>query len=98
MAAAVPDRALGVLDQARALLGPAVVPELTGAEADDDAAMEEHVDRALMAVRAPARSYDGPDALEVVRLAYDLTNLAWEQHRRVMDRRVAGLSAVQQAL
>jgi hypothetical protein len=37
--AAAPQRAIGVLDQARALLGPSVVPALSGDEAADDATL-----------------------------------------------------------
>jgi LuxR family transcriptional regulator, regulator of acetate metabolism len=33
-----------------------------------------------------------------VRVAYELTNVAWDQQKRLTDRRVAGLTAVQRAL
>src|SRR4051812_3388098 len=92
--ATAPGRAIEVLEQARALLGPGAVPELLGDEAD----LEAGIDNALTQVRDYALAYEGPDALEVVRVAYELTHIAWEQHKRVMDRRVAGLSSVQRAL
>jgi DNA-binding CsgD family transcriptional regulator len=92
--ATAPGRAIEVLEQARALLGPGTVPELLGDEAD----LEAGIDNALTQVREYALSYEGPDALAVVRVAYELTHIAWEQHKRVMDRRVAGLSSVQRAL
>ncbi len=97
-AASPTERVIAVLDRARALLGPALVPEVSAKDALDDAVLEESVDAALTEMRSYATSYDGPDALDVVRVAYELADLAWEQRKVLIERRGAGLSSVQRAL
>ena len=91
-------RVTAALERARALLGPDVVPALDADEGTDEATLEERVDGALTELRGLAMSYSGPDALDVVRAAYELADLERLMRLRAIDRRVGGLSAVQRAL
>ncbi len=91
-------RVTAALERARALLGPDVVPTLDADEGMDEATLEERVDGALTELRGLVMSYSGPDALDVVRAAYELADLERLMRLRAIDRRVGGLSAVQRAL
>ena len=92
-----PARVLAALDRARDLLGPNVVAPLD-ADAADETTLETQLDVALHAFRGLIASYDGPDALDVARAAYELSDLGRLMQVRAIGRRVEGLSAVQRAL
>jgi DNA-binding CsgD family transcriptional regulator len=92
------ERVRAALDQARLLLGPDAVPEFASSQQIDAASLEDRVDRALTGLRGMVKSYSGPDALEVVRAAYELADLGRLMRLRTMARRVEGLSSVQRAL
>lgn len=91
-------RVTAALERARSLLGPDMVPALDADEGTDEATLEERVDGALTELRGLVMSYSGPDALDVVRAAYELADLERLMRLRAIDRRVGGLSAVQRAL
>lgn len=91
-------RVTAALDRARDLLGPDVLPRPEDGEATNEATLEQHVDLALTEIRGLVMSYTGPDALDVVRAAYELADLARLMRLRTIDRRVGGLTSVQKAL
>jgi DNA-binding CsgD family transcriptional regulator len=92
------DRVIAALDHVRTLLGPHAVPELERADGTDDASLAESVDVALMELGGLVTSYTGPDALELMRTAYELGDLARVMRQQTLHRRVDGLSSVQRAL
>ena len=89
-------RVIRALNRARDLLGPDAVQPLHSG--DVDAAIETGLDDALLELRGIVRGYDGPNALEVARAAYEVADLARMVRVRTVERRAAGLSAVQRAL
>lgn len=93
-----PARVIAALRRAWTYLDPELVPPVELSEQTDVAVLEEQVELALGELRPLVDSRQGADALDIVRAAYELADIARLMRRSATDRRANGLSSVQRAL
>lgn len=91
-------RMIAALGRAWTFLDSELVPLFELSEDTDDAILEEQIDLALGELRPLVDSRQGAEAVDIVRTAYELADVARLIRRSAADRRADGLSSVQRAL